>query len=512
VSWVLVAILVLPALGVVAMLSPLTRGRPRLTRLLPIAVTGVTLLLTLVVAAGFDYDHAGSAQDQINASWAAELALRFHLGVDGVSLPLLILTALLTCCGTIYLARPAGEREPRIFAALVLLLEVGALGSFLALDLLLFFVFFELVLVPMWALIRWWGGAGARRSATTFVLYTLLGSALMLTGFLVIYTHTGTLDMVALAHRHGAGMTPGTQVLAATLIGLGFAIKTPMWPLHSWLPDAHTAAPTVGSVLLAGVLLKMGTYGFVRVILADLPTGAHRLAPALAGFAAVGIVYGALACLAQVRSRHGDLKRLIAFSSVGHMGFVLLGIATLTPVGVNGALFANIAHGLITGLLFFLAGGLKERQRGTSFADLGRGLYRRSPRYGALLAFAAFATLGSPGLAGFWGEALALFGAARPAAGLPRAAYWVPLVVAGVGMVVTAAYALGVVRRVCMGDEPVAEVTTPGDPDERHRLDPKPLELAGWLPLAGLTVVAGLWPAMLLGLSNPAVHTLLAGR
>lgn len=515
-SWVLVAILALPAAGAVAVLSPLTRGRPRAARLLPVAVTAATLLLTLVVLAGFDYGHAGRVQDQIDVSWAAELSLRFHLGVDGLSLPLVVLTALLTCCGTVYLARPGAEgRAPRAFAALVLLLEVGALGTFLALDLVLFFVFFELVLVPMWALIRWWGGTGARRSATTFVLYTLLGSALMLTGFLVIDAHTGTLDMVALAHRHGAGMSTGTQVLAFTLVGLGFAVKTPMWPLHSWLPDAHTAAPTVGSVLLAGVLLKMGTYGLVRVGVADLPAGAHRLAPALAAFAAVGIVYGALACLAQVRSPHGDLKRLIAFSSVGHMGFVLLGIATLTPVGINGALFANIAHGLITGLLFFLAGGLKERHHGTSFAALGRGLYRRSPRYGALLAFAAVATLGSPGLAGFWGEALALFGAVRPAAGLPRAAFWVCLAVAGVGMVITAGYALGVVRRVCMGDHAagsVAEVTAPHETAARRLLDPKPFELAGWLPPAALTVAAGLWPAMLLGLSNPAVHALLAGR
>ena len=260
------------------------------------------------------------------------------------------------------------------------------------------------------------------------------------------------------------------QVIAVLAIGIGLAVKTPMWPLHSWLPDAHTAAPTVGSVLLAGVLLKMGTYGFVRILLPITPDGFRTFAPYLAAFAVVGIIYGSLACLALAKQgAKGDLKRLIAYSSVGHMGFVLLGIATMTPTGVNGALFANIAHGLITGLLFFLVGALKDRTGTTDLDTLARetgaALYGRAPRLGGLLAFAAVASLGLPGLAGFWGEMLALFGAFEPADGLSRPAFLTFMAIAAFGTLLTAAYMLIVVRRVCMGADPA------GRPAARRRTD-----------------------------------------
>jgi NADH-quinone oxidoreductase subunit M len=280
-----------------------------------------------------------------------------------------------------------------------------------------------------------------------------------------------------------------------------------MWPLHSWLPDAHTAAPTVGSVLLAGVLLKMGTYGFVRILLPVAPDGLRTFAPYLAAFAVVGIIYGSLACLALARrGAKGDLKRLIAYSSVGHMGFVLLGIATMTPTGVNGALFANIAHGLITGLLFFLVGALKDRTGTTDLDTLaeetGAALYGRAPRLGALLAFGAVASLGLPGLAGFWGEMLALFGAFDPHPGLSRPAFLTFTAIGAFGTLLTAAYLLTVVRRVCMGAVPQ------GAP---HLTDVRRYEFAAWTPLVVLTVVAGLWPKALLGLTDPAVQQLLAG-
>ncbi|CAM5656549.1 NAD(P)H-quinone oxidoreductase chain 4 [Streptomyces narbonensis] len=292
------------------------------------------------------------------------------------------------------------------------------------------------------------------------------------------------------------------------LLGLGLAVKTPMWPLHSWLPDAHTAAPTVGSVLLAGVLLKMGTYGFVRIVLPIAPDGMRIFAPYLAAFAVAGIIYGSLACLALARpGSKGDLKRLIAYSSVGHMGFVLLGIATMTPTGVNGALFANIAHGLVTGLLFFLVGALKDRY-GTADLDTlagatGAALYGRAPRLGALLAFAAVASLGLPGLAGFWGEMLALFGAFEPAEGLSRPAFLTFMAIGAFGTLLTAAYLLIVVRRVCMGG--------PRPAGETAIADVQGYEFAAWTPLVALTVLAGLWPAVLLGLTDPAVQQLLAG-
>ncbi|MGH8938227.1 MAG: complex I subunit 4 family protein, partial [Actinomycetes bacterium] len=316
---------------------------------------------TLVTTATFAVSvWAAATSPQTDVEWVPSLGLRFHLGIDGISAPLVLLTSGLTALCMVYLLRIRPEAgRLRALVGLLLLLEVGMLGTFVALDLLLFFVFFEVVLVPMWFVIAQWGDdampGGRRRAANLFILYTLLGSVVMLIGMLLVGAQAGTFDMVELAERQGTDMSRGIQVLAFLALGLGFAVKTPMWPLHSWLPDAHTAAPTVGSVLLAGVLLKMGTYGFVRIALPVVPEGAEVVAPYLATLAVVGILYGSFACLAQ-----RDLKRLVAFSSIGHMGFVLLGIATLTPVGVNGALYANIAHGLITGLLFFLAGAVKD--------------------------------------------------------------------------------------------------------------------------------------------------------
>ncbi|MFZ4300527.1 complex I subunit 4 family protein [Streptomyces cinereoruber] len=474
-----------------------------------VTVTGAILLATLVLAAGFDHDHPSRMQATTDISWIRALDVRIHLGVDGISLPLLVLTALLCflCALHSYFKPPAGP-APKAFVALLLVLESGTLATFAVLDLVLFFLAFETVLIPMYFLIARWGGEGRRAAATKFVLYTLLGSVVMLLGLLLIGVKSGTFDMVALATDNGRGLTASVQVIAVLAIGIGLAVKTPMWPLHSWLPDAHTAAPTVGSVLLAGVLLKMGTYGFVRIVLPIAPDGMRTFAPYLAAFAVAGIVYGSLACLALARpGAKGDLKRLIAYSSVGHMGFVLLGIASMTPTGVNGALFANVAHGLVTGLLFFLVGAVKDRY-GTADLDTlagatGAALYGRAPRLGALLAFAAVASLGLPGLAGFWGEMLALFGAFDPAEGLSRPAFLAFTAIGAFGTLLTAAYLLIVVRRVCMGGpRPAGETPIP---------DVQGYEFAAWTPLVALTVLAGLWPAVLLGLTDPAVQKLLAG-
>jgi NADH-quinone oxidoreductase subunit M len=373
------------------------------------------------------------------------------------------------------------------------------LGTFVALDLLLFFVFFEVVLVPMWFVIAQWGdpSESARRvgAANTFILYTLLGSAVMLLGILLVGFKAGTFDITTLTASAGKGLSHPTQVLVFAALALGLAVKAPMWPLHSWLPDAHTAAPTVGSVLLAGVLLKMGTYGLIRIAVPIVPDGAHTLAPYLGAFAVVGILYGALACLAQ-----RDLKRLIAFSSVGHMGFVLLGIATLTPVGINGALFANVAHGLITGLLFFLVGAIKDRHHTAVLDELGGGLYERLPRLGGLLAFAAVASLGLPGLAGFWGEMLTLLGAFDPAAGLDRGYYLVLMALSGVGVVLTTTYFVVMIRRVAQG-------TTSARWRDAVRLpDVTPVELAAWSPVVFAVGLLGVWPSLLLDATDPVVR------
>ncbi|MEU1145457.1 NADH-quinone oxidoreductase subunit M [Streptomyces sp. NPDC005863] len=559
-QFLLALIVVGPLIGAVAALLP---APPGLKGTSPdqavlrhgVVVTGTILLAAIVLALGFDHDQPSKMQATTDISWIPALDVRIHLGIDGISLPLLVLTALLTflCALHSYFKMPSGP-SPKAFVALILVLESGTLATFAVLDLLLFFLAFEMVLIPMYFLIARWGGEQRTRAAWKFILYTLLGSVVMLLGLLVIGLDSGTFDMVALATDNGRGVTTSVQVIAVLAIGIGLAVKTPMWPLHSWLPDAHTAAPTVGSVLLAGVMLKMGTYGFVRIVLPIAPDGMREFAPYLAAFAVVGIIYGSLACLALARrGAKGDLKRLIAYSSVGHMGFVLLGISTMSPTGVNGALFANIAHGLITGLLFFLVGGVKDRTGTTDLDTLAResgaALYGRAPRLGGLLAFAAVASLGLPGLAGFWGEMLALFGAFEPADDLSRPAFLTFMAFAAFGTLLTAAYMLIVVRRVCMGptarpaaapdqpapaalsDEPApatppavpapadeaqapaadGQVSTADAPARGVLADVHGYEFAAWTPLVALTVLAGLWPAALLGLTDPAVQKLLTG-
>ncbi|QFY13951.1 NADH-quinone oxidoreductase subunit M [Nonomuraea phyllanthi] len=558
-GWLPVVLLAVPLLGTLPLLLAPQALHPRL-HTYGLVLSGLTLALAVLLAATFDHSRGAVPQFEVDQAWIPGLGLRFHLGVDGISLPLIVLTALLTFLCFVYLCWGSARKgfagaRPRALVFTLLVLEVGMLGTFLALDLLLFFVFFEIVLVPMYFLIGIWGGTGRRAASIKFILYTLLGSVVMLIGLLLVWAQTGTLDIEALNAAHGAGMSRSVQIIAFIAIGIGLAVKTPMWPLHTWLPDAHTEAPTVGSVLLAGVLLKMGTYGFARIAIPVLPEGAAAVAPWLGALAVVGIIYGALACLAQ-----RDLKRMIAYSSVGHMGFVLLGFATLTPVGVNGALFANVAHGLITGLLFFLAGAVKDRYHTADMPSLGGGMLATLPRLGSLLTFAAIASLGLPGLAGFWGEMLALFGAFQPANGLPRGLFLTYMVIGGLGAVLTAAYFLLMLSRVTHGrpravarDEDVTsdEGITPderpvvplGPPQARSAtatLEPSPApvrhgdepsdghdpqaepqevrravddvrrhELLAWTPLVALILLFGLWPGLLLTLTTPAVQTLL---
>ncbi|MDX6238115.1 MAG: NADH-quinone oxidoreductase subunit [Kribbellaceae bacterium] len=434
----------------------------------------------------------GKAQGwaETDVSWIPALGVRFHVGVDTISLPLIMLAALLVflCCLYSLRITPRVGRT-RSLIALLLVIETGVIGTFSALDLVLFFLFFEVVLIPMWLVIDIWGDehdpAGRRRAATTFVLMTVLGSAVMLLGFLLVHREAGTFDIELLGNHPVAG-GHGVPLAAAILIALGLAVKMPLWPLHIWLPDAHAKAPTVGSVLLAGVLLKLGSYGLIRILLPVLPEATATIAPYLAGFSTVAIIAGSLACLAQT-----DVKRLIAYSSVGHMGFIGLGIATMSPEGLSGAMYANIAHGIITGLLFFLAGAIKDRHDTSDLRTIGRALYARLPRIAGLLTFACLASLGLPGLAGFWGEMLALLGAYRPGNSLPRATFVTMMVIAGLGTVLTAAYFLRLVRNLCQGDP--AE-----NPASALALDLSRIELVTWAPLVALTVLLGVWPGLLL--------------
>jgi NADH-quinone oxidoreductase subunit M len=499
----LVAVLALPALGaVLAALLPDRAARLAGTVLAALAfVASVLLGLAAHTGGWFSYQPAPSGAPPIvpwtsvDVSWVPGLDLRLHFGVDGVSYPLVVLTTLLTllCCLYTIWHVPSGGGRGGTLVALLLVVEVGMLGTFLALDLVLFFVFFEVVLLPMYAIIAGWGGEERRHAARKFALYTLFGSVLLLVGVFTVVAAAGTADLVTLTSG-AATLSRTTQLAAFTLFAIAFAVKSPLWPLHTWLPDAHTQAPTVGSVLLAGVLLKMGTYGLIRVAVGVAPEGARWAAPLLGVLAVAAILVGCLVCLAQT-----ELKRLIAYSSVGHMGFVLLGVATLTATGIQAALIGNVAHGIITGLLFFLAGAVKDRFHTGDLAVLG-GLRERSPWLSGLLAFAAIASLGLPGLAGFWGEAFAVVAAFERGGG-----GWVTLgVLAAIGGALTAAYFLRLLRRVTHGpaSPAVAAAAAPA-------LRISGMELVAWSPLVILALLVGLVPALVLGLSNVPVQSLV---
>ena len=488
----LIAVLAVPALGaMIAALLPERAGR--VAALLASAATFVLAALLVLPRSGgwFVYGPLSFQSHlvpwaQVDVSWIPALNVDFHLAVDGISYPLVVLTGLLTllCCGYTMRRVPDGG-SGRTLMALLLVLEVGILGTFLAFDLVLFFLFFEVTLLPMYAVIAGWGGPDRRRAARKFVLYTLLGSVLLLLGVFTVVVAAGTADMLALAG--GLGLSRTTQYAAFALFALAFAVKSPLWPLHTWLPDAHTEAPTVGSVILAGVLLKMGTYGLIRIGVGVTPRGAAWAAPVLAVLAVAAIIVGSLVCL-----RQAELKRLIAYSSVGHMGFVLLGIATLTVTGVQAALIGNIAHGVITGLLFFLAGAIKDRAHTGLLSELG-GLRENAPRLAGLLGFAAVASLGLPGLAGFWGEAFAVVAAVQRGGPL-----WTTLaVLAAVGGALTAAYFLRLLRTVTHGP---AVLTFP--PRVAR------VEWAAWSPLILLALIIGLVPALVLGATHDPIGAL----
>jgi NADH-quinone oxidoreductase subunit M len=485
-----------------ALLAP--RGRAAVR----VAVLGglVTLLWSVWVALAYA-GPLGAAGSSIDSVWVSALDLHWALGVDGISAPLVLMTTLVFALGLLSLLRHApddaegGPARTGSLAVLLLVIEAGVLGAFLALDLVLFFVFFEVALVPMWFVINRWGdatdAAARRRAATRFLVFTVTGSALMLVGFLLVRAEAGTFDIARIAASYDPS---GSLALAASvLVALGLAVKTPLWPLHIWLPDAHSKAPTVGSVVLAAVLLKLGTYGFLRFWM-PVTSPDWLLVPVVAGLAVVGIVYAALACLAQT-----DLKRLIAYSSVGHMGFVVLGAATFTVGGVQAAVFASVAHGLITGLLFFLAGAIKDRYGTTDLARLTV-LYGSVPRLAGVFAFTAMASLGLPGLAGFWGEVLAVRAAVDQATVLPEVTYRWLAFVAALGIILTSAYFLALMRSMLQGGPrvPVAQVESSVElvadtvPATGPMTDVRRSEWLTWSPLVLLTVVLGVAPGLLL--------------
>jgi NADH-quinone oxidoreductase subunit M len=454
----------------------------------------------IAVFADFDYDHADKLQFVVDKSWIEVISSRYLVALDGISLPLLAMTLLITPLVIIYSWNHFPEpHNPKAFLILTLVLHTGMLGTFVAQDLILFFVFFELVLLPMYFMIGVWGGPNRQYAAIKFFLFTLFGSALMIVSFLAVFFVTGgeSFSMVELAkgvaERSASGdLALSTQVLIFGGMFMGFGIKVPIFPFHTWLPDAHTEAPTQGSVILAAVLLKLGTYGFIRVALFILPEAAVEWAPWIGLLAVIGIIYGALGCLAQT-----DMKRLIAFSSVAHMGFVMLGIATLTDFGLNAALFGMVAHGLITGMLFFVAGSVKERYHTLEIKRLG-GMLLKAPKLGWILGFCTMASLGLPGLAGFWGEFPAILAAYNPGAGLPEETFRTYMVIAALGTVLAAGYLLWLYQRTTFG-------TTQEEFADEQISDVNVTEWIAWLPMLILILVLGVYPHLIFQVTDPAL-------
>jgi NADH-quinone oxidoreductase subunit M len=501
-TWGLSAAVFLPLLGAIVIMAVPRSARDSFVYFLAGVFSGLPLIVAVDVALRFHYG-SSRMQFEVNNSWIPSVGARYHLGIDGISLALFVLTFLITFLCVVYSMQWVPEpRNLRPFFALILLLTTGMAGTFVALDLLLFFVFWELVLVPMYFLIAVWGSPGRREySAIKFFLYTLFGSIFMLLGFIALYLRSDvaghhTFDIIQLSRLGAAGAwSPLFGNLVFAGLFLGFAIKVPMWPFHTWLPDAHTEAPTVGSVILAAILLKMGTYAFVRISLPVLPDASRDWAPFIGTLAVIAIIYASLACLAQT-----DMKRLIAFSSVGHMGFVMLGISTLNARGINGAILAMVVHGLITGMLFFLVGSTYDRFHTREIARLG-GMALMMPWLAGLLAYSAIASLGLPGLAGFWGEFLALVGAYNPATSLHDLStlYRVLMAFGVVGTLLTAGYFLWLLQRVNLG--------RPKDEWEGHPFkDVLPLEGIAWAPLLALILAVGVYPRLLLDITTPAVE------
>ena len=417
--------------------------------------------------------------------WIESFGIGYRIGIDGISLVLILLTTFLMPL-TVLSAWTAVEKRVKEFVIALLVLETGMLGAFIALDLFLFYVFWEAMLIPMYFLIGVWGGQRRVYAAIKFFIFTMAGSLLMLVAILVVAYNGGSWDFslkTALTQSYGRT----TEIWLFAAFALAFAIKVPMFPVHTWLPDAHVEAPTAGSVILAGVLLKLGVYGFIRFAFPMFPTAAVASLPVLGWLAIAGIIYGALVAWVQP-----DMKKLVAYSSVSHLGFCMLGLAALTTEGTAGAVFVMIAHGVSTGALFLLVGVLYERRHTRVLADYG-GIARKVPIFAFFLVMTAMASAGLPALSGFPGEFLVLLGTFT--AGGREQALWA--ILASIGVILAAVYLLHLVAKVLFG--PLQ------NPANETLRDMTPREVLVLAPLMVLALVLGLKPSVVLDPVEPAV-------
>ncbi len=478
-GWLLTLITFLPAAAGLALALVKHEG---LVRKAALGVSLAVLGMSIALWAEFDPAKAG-LQLGHGVDWIRALNIRYAVGVDGISLAMVVLTALL-----LPLAIQASSKQPKGFLIALLFLETGMLGAFVAADLFLFYVFWEAMLLPMYLIIGIWGGPRRIYAAVKFVVYTIVGSVLMLAAILYCYSQVGTFDILELQEKLPvAKIALSTQGWLFLAFALSFAIKVPMFPFHTWLPDAHVEAPTAGSVILAGVLLKLGCYGFLRFAIPFFPDAARHYTPLLLALSAIGVVYGSAMAMAQ-----SDMKKLVAYSSVAHLGYCMLGIFSGTLAGAQGAVLQMVNHGISTGALFLLVGILYEKTHRRGVDDFG-GMAKVTPQYAAVFLLVTLSSIGLPGLNGFVGEFLVLFGSFR---NHPTAT-----VVAALGVVLGAVYMLDLYRNVFFG--PVTM------PERENTPDLSKSEWATLAPLLALIVLLGVYPKPLLRVLEPSVNAVV---
>ena len=490
-TYLLSLVIWLPIFGGITVLL---NGDNTFTRPLSLIVALATLCLSVSLYTGFDMTTA-DMQFVEHLPWIATFGIHYHLGIDGFSMPLIILTAFSTVIVVIAGWEVIQDRASQYMAAFLIMTGL-LIAVFAALDAILFYVFFEAMLIPLFLVIGIWGGPNRVYATIKFFLYTFLGSVLMLVAMVGMFVDAGTTDIAKLlVHEFSYGsfnllgvqVVGGMQTLLFLAFFASFAVKMPMWPVHTWLPDAHVQAPTAGSVVLAAILLKMGGYGFLRFSLPMFPVGSDVLAPMVLWMSAIAIVYTSLVALVQE-----DMKKLIAYSSVAHMGFVTMGIFTANQQGIDGAIFQMISHGFISGALFLCVGVIYDRMH-TRDIDAYGGLVNRMPAFALIFMLFTMANVGLPGTSGFVGEFLTLVA-------VFQVNTWVAAV-ATTGVIFSAAYALWLYRRVVMGDLIKESLKTITDMTTRER--------AIFAPLIVMTILLGVYPALVLDIIGPSVAALV---
>jgi NADH-quinone oxidoreductase subunit M len=463
--------------------------------------TLVWTILTFVVSLGFligFYPNLPTFQFTESYPWIPQIGVGYQVGLDGISLLLIFLTTGLMPLAVLSSFNAITDRVKEYFIFL-LLLETGMLGVFVSLDLFLFYVFWEVTLVPMYFLIGIWGGKRRVYAAVKFFLYTMAGSLLMLLAILFLGINGGTFSLPDLIRNNAwlAQAGPTAEMLLFIGFGIAFAIKVPMWPFHSWLPDAHVEAPTAGSVILAGVLLKMGTYGFLRFNLPLFPHASQQAAPVIAVLAIIGIIYGAIVSFAQT-----DVKKLVAYSSVSHLGFVMLGIFALNQQGIQGAILQMVNHGISTGALFLLVGFVYERRHTREMAEFG-GLWKIVPIYGSIMLIVALSSMGMPGLNGFVGEFTILLGSWGAGQATGSYGSYLYAIFAALGVILAAIYILSMFQKMFMGES--------RNEENKHLLDLSHRELWVIVPLLIFIFVIGIMPQPFFNTMAASVNHLLQG-